>query len=150
MASFPFSFPGPFGGDSLTGPTAEQTVAIVSQPRDLQIDLDSGELLIVDGDLVLVSGEESIQQDLTCALRFFKGEWFDDLDAGVDYLGEFADKVTSDERRRAMVQAAALDVLGVVSVQSLSLVVNPSTRVARIDMGVASVVGPVTVATSAP
>jgi hypothetical protein len=81
------------------------------------------------------------------AFRLFKGEWFNDLDAGVDYLGEFAAKKTSDVRRRAMLQTAALGVLGISAVTSLVLEIDTATRTARATLELKSVLGAINLST---
>lgn len=45
-----------------------------------------GDLRLVDGQLVLVTGIEAIRQELTVRLRWFRGEWFLDRRTGVSWF----------------------------------------------------------------
>lgn len=58
---------------------------------DLALDLDPnspnyGDLLVVDGDLVLVTGAEEIRQNIVQRLRVFLGEWFLDINDGIPFF----------------------------------------------------------------
>jgi len=51
----------------------------------MDLELTQGSLLIETGDLVIVDGIDAIAQDVTTRLRFFLGEWFLNLKAGIPF-----------------------------------------------------------------
>jgi hypothetical protein len=54
----------------------------------MDLKFSGGELAIEGGDLVLLDGSDAIRQHLECRLRFVRGEWFLDQNAGVPYFEE--------------------------------------------------------------
>lgn len=81
----------------------------------------ANDLRLVDGQLVLVTGTESIRQDLAVRLRWFKGEWFLDRRTGVPWfqsiLGHKAADATVERIIRRVIQATP----GVEAIVSLSI-----------------------------
>ena len=53
---------------------------------DLALNVDSWDLAIDDGDLILTDGAERIAQQILITLRFWYGEWFLDTEDGTPYL----------------------------------------------------------------
>lgn len=53
--------------------------------RDLAMDFDTNDVVIVNGDLAGASGQVAIQQDIQQALQMWLGEWFLDTTQGVPY-----------------------------------------------------------------
>lgn len=66
---------------------------------DLKIDLDSNDLLLVNGDLTIHSlKEDSIAQQLKIRLQFFKGEWFLNTGFGMPFYQRILTKqITKNE-----------------------------------------------------
>jgi len=52
---------------------------------DLTMDFHTNDLLITNGDLSLISGQDAIAQDLQQRLQVWLGEWFLDTAFGVPY-----------------------------------------------------------------
>lgn len=61
-------------------------MGIPSGARDMKLDPITGDLVLENGDLVFVSGVDSIAQDIKLALGLCLGEWFLDETVGVPYF----------------------------------------------------------------
>lgn len=116
------------------------TAPRIEPPRDLLLDAD-GDLVIKDGDLVLVGGIEAIRQDVWCRLRFFRGEWFLDASAGVEYFQRILTKPADVDGARDIFRREILATPGVTEVVSLEVAFDGRTRaltgsfVAKTDAG---------------
>lgn len=102
---------------------------------DLEID-GSNELVIENGDLVLVDGVDAITQHLQIALRTWKGEWFLNRDEGVPYLGRIYGKPARRELITATLRKAIMAVPGVSRIVSFSLDLDAQTRALSIAFDV--------------
>lgn len=105
------------------GITSSATVA-----RDLQLDSLTGDLVVTSGDLVLVSDQDAIAQDLRMALRFFAGEWFADQSAGVPYFDQVLVKNPDTTQLRGVFRDAILARPGVKDLLSLELTLDAALR----------------------
>jgi hypothetical protein len=99
--------------------------------RDLQLGTDGD--LLVDTDLHLVTDEvnsAATVQAIKIRLQRFAGEWFLDLDSGIPYWEQILGQRTDVAVKVAQIvfRSEMLKVWGVVSVLSLSITVDPSTR----------------------
>lgn len=111
--------------------------------RDMALDPADDDLLIVDGDFVLLRGVEAIASDLRSRLQTFAGEYFLDTSIGVPWLrtdgqypailGGKPSKTRSSEILRALI----LETPGVVELLAFGAVIDGRTmRVtfrARVD-----------------
>lgn len=73
---------------SVSDPSAAETTDdtdAVDPIRDMDLDPTTGDIYTDDGDLAFNSGVAAIASDLKSRWSTFKGEWFLDLDMGVDY-----------------------------------------------------------------
>lgn len=52
---------------------------------DIKIDQDTRDIVIVNGELQLVTGAEAVAQRIWDVLHTFAGEWFADLTYGIPY-----------------------------------------------------------------
>lgn len=115
--------------------------------RDIKLDAITGDWDVSTGDLVILTGGDAIIQSAKLHLGFFQGEWFLDLDAGVPYWQRVMGKVKDPNILYPIFRAALLEPQGVVSVQSLVLTFDRSTRSLRVvfelltDVGL---LGPIT------
>lgn len=96
--------------------------------RDLRLDPTTGDLDVSGGTLHLTSGTEAIEQSIKIRLQFFKGEWFLDPTAGVDYFGEVLVKNPDTNAVAALFRAKILETPGVASVDSLKLDYDSQAR----------------------
>jgi len=92
---------------------------------------DEGEL-DTDGGLTLVTGVLATAQKIVIRLRFFKGEWFLDLDTGLDYIGVILRKGTPLPLIASLYREALAETPGVESVISLDLEFDRPTRNLRV------------------
>lgn len=100
--------------------------------RDLALGAD-GDLDLADGrDLQLLADDEAIAQHVRLRLRQVKGEWFLDLDAGLDWFGLVLGKGHSDDEIEAEVRRVLVATPGVVQVYSVEIEREASLRRASI------------------
>lgn len=84
--------------------------------RDKALDSATGDLLIVNGDQVYTSGIAGIASDLRSRWLFVKGEWYLDVDKGVDYWGVIFKKGSTIQAMDAEFRREALATLGVAAI----------------------------------
>lgn len=113
------------GNSPTTGPlfAPEKSVA-----RDLLLDINSHDLTLVGGDLVLVRDAASIRQEVDIRLNFLLGEWFLDTEAGVPYFQNILVKSPNLAAIRNIFNDEILSVAGIRSVVDLKLDFNRTTR----------------------
>lgn len=117
--------------------------------RDLRLTED-GDLALAGGDLVLVSGQDAIVQDLRMALRFFAGEWFANQDAGVPYFEQVLVKNPNVTQLRGVFRAAVLGRPGVKELLSLELDVDPALRTLGVTFKVSTDLGELSAGVTVP
>lgn len=88
--------------------------------RDLFL-TEGGDLALLAGDLVLVRGREAIAQEIRIRLRFFLGEWFLDVLAGVDHFNQVLTKPPNLPRASDVLVRAIAATPGVASVEEVRL-----------------------------
>lgn len=99
------------------------------------------DLAIVAHELVLVTDDEAIAQQLRTRLKFFLGEHFLNVSLGLPFYREILKKNPNLNLVRSIFREAILTTPGVVSVEELFLEINGATRTleisfkARIDTG---------------
>lgn len=110
---------------------------------DIALD-DDGDLLIENGDFVLITGQDAMKQRIKIALQMYLGEYKLDSSKGVAYLpvdgtAEFLfDKSLDQSTREAIVKDAILRITGVTAIIAFALDIDRSTRVATITTTVAT------------
>lgn len=82
----------------------------------------------ISGNLNLVSGIDEIIQDITTNILMVKGEWFIDIDAGIDYFGVVFQRSSTRTAVDAEFVKAIENTTGVVRIISYSSVVDRSNR----------------------
>src|SRR5687767_14640953 len=102
---------------------------------DIKID-SAGDLVIEDGDLVLVDGIEAIAQHIRIRLRFFRGEWFIDQRLGIPFYQSILVKNPNLDIVRAILREAIIETPGVVSVPRLDVELDASSRTLKVTAGV--------------
>ncbi len=106
---------------------------------DLKLTDDCSDLLIVNGDLVLVSGPDELVQRLTVKLKWFYGEYAFNTSLGVDYHGSVFVKNPNIPRIDAMLKAEILADSDVVRLVTYSSEYNPTLRTFKVTFQVQSV-----------
>lgn len=98
---------------------------------DFALDPATDDLIIENSDFVLVRGASATAQNLRQRLRLFKGEWYQDLDLGLDrsrIVGKGLDlrALESEIRREALLAPE------IVSVETLRFEVEVDRRHVRL------------------
>jgi hypothetical protein len=94
---------------------------------DLQID-NAGELVYANGDLVLLDGDDAIQQQLRIALRMFQGEWFLSPTEGVPYIGQVLTKTPRMSAVTLVLRKAILAVPGIEEIKTFDVQFDATAR----------------------
>ena len=98
---------------------------------DIKVDFDNNyELPIIDGDLVLVTGQEAIKQELIITFRTWLGEYFRHTTIGMDYKNIILRRGISQNIINSEIQRVLLSVTGVISIEDFE---------ASVDSGLLSV-----------
>lgn len=97
------------------------------------IKLDGSDLVIEDGDLVLISGADAIRQELSIRLKTFKGEWFRNPEVGMPYFQRILGKNPRASSINGIFREAILSTPGVTGIEDFNAVYNPQTRAFTIN-----------------
>lgn len=92
-----------------------------------------GDLLFVNGSLVLVTGGDAIIQNLTIRLQFFLGEWFLDTRLGMPYFQDVLVKNPNLVLVRGIFRVAITSTPGVKSLEEFEFAFDSPTRKLRLD-----------------
>lgn len=104
-----------------------------SLPQDIQLNLNTNDLVFSNGDILLVKGKPAIQQHLALTLKTFLGEWFLDEQIGLPYFQQIFVKRPSVTLIETVFRAAILGCPGIAEIDSLKFTLNRETREGRID-----------------
>ena len=96
-----------------------------------------------NGRLVYIEEKDCVRQRLVNALKLWKGEWFLNTTASVDWHTLLQDKPASDRRIKAAVQDVLLDDSEVSSVESINIEYDRQARKASIAFSVKTLYGTV-------
>lgn len=113
---------------------------------DISIDLQTGDLLIIDGDLVLTSdidprGTNPILQDIIQRMRLFYKEWFLDNTKGVPWFQQIFVKNPDLSKIDAIFIELILSTRGVDSLISYSFTPNMAMRSFEIVFSAQTILG---------
>ena len=105
---------------------------------DLQLQLNISspqykDLLVQNGDLVIVSGRAAIQQDIIQRMSFFAGEWFMDNTQGLPWFQQILVKNPDQGIVDAIFRNVIFGVPGVVSLTQYSFKPNLAARLLNIS-----------------
>lgn len=143
--SLPGSLPFPLGGSLVATVTAGSAAEV---GRNLKLSPD-GDLVVEAGQLQMVSGLDSVAQDIRCAMAAVQtfdsagepnGEWAFDRTVGLPWLRDILVKNPDLTKIREIFRRCILVRQGVVDVPSLTLDYDPSARtlgvtfVARVEL----------------
>lgn len=95
-----------------------------------------GDLRVADGKPVMVTGADAIAQEIRVRLRWWRGEHFLDVSAGVPYLQQILGKGVSEDAIRAVLREEIESVPGVGHVESIAIVTDRPNRFATITIDV--------------
>lgn len=104
---------------------------------DFKLDIDGdGDLVIENGDLVLVDGSEAVRQNLLQNLRMFRGEWFLAQDQGVPYYENILIKNPNPDVVDGALKSVIINTPGVLELLSFTLDYDDSNRRLTLDFEV--------------
>ena len=92
--------------------------------KDLKIDQSKYDIVIQNGDIVLINGIEQIAQSIKSSLLVFMGEWFLNTTIGIDYLNRVFTKQTNSRIVRSIILRNLQKHENVVRVTDLQLNVD--------------------------
>lgn len=99
----------------------------------MDIKLESDDIDVSTGDLVLVTGTDAIRQHITIRLRFFLREWFLDQRVGVPYYEEVLIKNPSAQVVTSIFREVVAETPGVLEVNDLELSYEGTTRILSVS-----------------
>jgi hypothetical protein len=95
---------------------------------DIALSAITHDLIIKDGNIVLIDNAERVAQQIKIKLRSFLGEWFLDTTYGVPYFEDILIKSPSIDHIRNILRTQILSVDDVNSVSSLNLSLDKKNR----------------------
>lgn len=96
--------------------------------HDLAMDMATGDLVLRDGDVLLIDNAERVAQQILITLRFWLGEWFLDTKDGIPYLEYVLVKSPNLLHIRQIFTEAMEKVDGVKRVEEMNLVFDVKNR----------------------
>lgn len=93
----------------------------------------SGELAIENNSFVMIEGPEEIEQLSEQRLNTFLGEWFLDKSIGIPYFQKILKKNPNPSDIEAIFIDKITKTTGIKELNSLSILMDPSTREMQID-----------------
>lgn len=110
-------------------PAAGSTEAAAQAlPRDIALNLQTGELDMQGGDLYFTRGAQAVAQSLWMRLRFFLEEWFLDANAGTPWFQDVFVKAPREETIRAALRERILGTTDVTSIRQFNLDLDGARR----------------------
>lgn len=100
---------------------------------DLAMDMSTGDLVLKDGDLLLIDNAERVMQQVLISLREWLGEWFLNTRDGVPYLEYILVKNPNEAHIRQVLSDAILVVEGVESITSMDFTFNRVLRTLTVE-----------------
>lgn len=95
---------------------------------DLAMNVQTGDLVVQNGDLMIVNNGERVAQQVLITLREWLGEWFLKTSDGVPYLEYILVKNPNESHVRQILTEAIENVEGVKNVTELEFVFNRILR----------------------
>lgn len=100
--------------------------------RDIKIDTD-GFLLFDETDFETVTDKESIAQAITIRLQIWRGEYFRNINMGLDYMNEVFKKGYDSDTLKSKIMIEILAVEGVTKVEGISVEIVNNSGTITID-----------------
>lgn len=95
---------------------------------DLAMNVQTGDLVVQNGDLMIVNNGERVAQQVLITLREWLGEWFLKTSDGVPYLEYILVKNPNEAHVRQILTKAIKSVEGVKNVTELEFIFNRILR----------------------
>ncbi|WP_279018577.1 hypothetical protein [Megasphaera elsdenii] len=111
---------------------------------DLAMNVQTGDLVVQNGDLMIVSNGERVAQQVLITLREWLGEWFLKTSDGIPYLEYILVKNPNEAHVRQILTEAIENVEGVKKVTELEFVFNRILRTLTVSYEIATDYGFIT------
>lgn len=122
-------------------PTSQAAAAAAAKvPRNFKL-TNTDDLDVSSGNLQIIGGADSIPQELRLRLKFFKGEWFLDREAGIPYFQDVLVKQPDPNVLQGVFRKALLECPGVLAVNELTLTRDSTTRALNLSFRVSTDAG---------
>ena len=108
---------------------------------DIQLESDTGDLALIDGDLALIEGVDSIGQHLKQRLRLFLGEWFLQINTGLPYFQNIFGKNPNFVLVEALFRDTILSTPGVTELTDLRFDYTNNDRQLALEFAVTTING---------
>jgi hypothetical protein len=112
--------------------------------EDIAMNINTNDLVLQDGDLMLIDDAERVAQQILISLRFWYGEWFLNTSDGVPYLEYILIKNPNIAHFRQVLTEAIEQVEGVQSVDSMTIDFDRQGRRLAVDYAVTTNYGLIT------
>lgn len=100
---------------------------------DLELDPVTGDLKIDSFDLSLIEGVDQIAQNIAIRLRFFLGEWYLDVNAGVPYYQYFFIKNPNQIQVESFIKDEILGTDGVLQITDFASDYDGQNRTFKVN-----------------
>ncbi len=94
----------------------------------LKLSPDTHDLVIENGQLVIISDDEVIARNLESRLSTLKGEWILDTSYGYEYRNALGARVTDLQLIESSIKSYILDTEGVTSISTFKLDYEPANQ----------------------
>jgi hypothetical protein len=102
--------------------------------------LKDGDIVIENGELVMVEEQEETVQSIQIGIGTHKGEWFLDLEEGINFL-LMVDKTVSEAEKREEIYNTLMKQEQIKSVESIDFHFDRSTRALTVSFQATSTEG---------
>jgi len=110
---------------------------------DLLQDINTGELILQNGDLVLCTGVDRARQFLAQRLSAILGEWFADLDEGLPYFESILVKAPDPVVLEGIFKDRIISTPGIIGLDEFDLQLDTATRQLTLSFLAQSTDGPI-------
>lgn len=118
--------------------------------KDLALDPVTHDLLITNFDLSTVDNKEQVTQNLGIRLRFFLGEWFLDVSAGMPYYQSIFQKNPNQINVESVIKSEIINTVGIREILTFASQYNNSNRQFSVQFTALTDEGSVTIEQSFP
>ena len=111
---------------------------------DIAMNINTNDLVIQNGDLMVIDNAERVAQQIAIHLRFFNGEWFLNTSEGVPYFEYILVKNPNLNHIRQVLREAIEKVSDVIKINYISLNYDRINRILYVGYEVKTAYGLIT------
>ena len=100
---------------------------------DIAMDINTNDIVLQGGDIMMIDNAERVAQQIAIALRFWLGEWFLNTTDGVPYLEYILVKQPNMAHVRQILTEQIQSVEGVKAVTNMELTFNQRERIMLVE-----------------